>query len=251
MPPSGIVYQYFLIAPHVLLLPVLGAILYRRVYREFPIFCAYVLEEIVQSAVMIALIETPSTSVKSYSFAYLGMWAVSTSFRFGVVYEIFVYMLRNYAAVANFGKPLFRWAIVLLFSIAFGLTVYTGVYVQQAMVIGYVLDRATSVLQCGLLLTLFVFASKLALSWRSHAFGIALGMGIKASADLAASAVRSEIGPVHQIAINYFVMAAYHLCVLVWVFYLFAPEKSYAPKALPQHDLESWNVELERMLKQP
>jgi hypothetical protein len=46
-------------------------------------------------------------------------------------------------------------------------------------------------------------------------------------------------------------MATYHCCVLVWLLYVFVPEP--APdvvKELPEHDLEQWNAELQRLLLQ-
>jgi len=243
-------FQYLLIAPRVLLILVLIALFRRRLYREFPIFFGYIIEEIVQSAIMIALIESHATSRMRYAIAYSLMSVLNTAFTFGVLHEIFAFMFRNYVTLERFGKPLFRWMTVGLLSVAFGSAALTGAYTHQLMFIVHLFNRTASILQCGLLVGLFAFSSQLGLSWRSHIFGIALGVGITASADLATSAIRSQTGLAYQMPLNYFVMAAYHCCVLVWIFYLFAPEHSYAPKALPQHDLETWNLELERLLKQ-
>jgi hypothetical protein len=249
MTPRGFFFHYLLIVPHALLIVVLLALFRRRLYRQFPIFFAYIIEEILQSAFMITLIEVPSTPFKEYAIAYSLAFAVSTAFRFGVVYEIFAHMFRNYGALDRFLRPLFGWAIVGLLSVALGFAACTGAYSNHVMFVVHLLDRTASILQCGLLVGLFLFSSQLGLSWRSHVFGIALGVGIKASADLAASAIRSQMGFLYYRQLDYVVMATYHCCVLIWIFYLFAPERSYAPKALPQHDLETWNLELERLLK--
>jgi hypothetical protein len=249
MPLSGFVWQYLLIAPRILLVVVLVVLVRRKLYRQFPIFFAYVVEEIVQS-VMIWLIESPSTSQKEYAIAYSLAFAVSTAFRFGVLHEIFANIFRNYAGLHRFGTPLFRWLTVGLLSVAFVLAAFTGAYADQLMFVVHLFDRTASILQCGLLVGLFLFSSHLGLSWRSHVFGIALGLGIIASANLAASAIRSQTGATYYVALNYLVMVVYHFSVLLWIFYLFAPERSYSPTALPQHDLETWNLELERLLKQ-
>jgi hypothetical protein len=47
-------------------------------------------------------------------------------------------------------------------------------------------------------------------------------------------------------------MATYHVCVLIWFYYLLVPEKSVTTSAvsLPEHDLAIWNRELERLLQQ-
>lgn len=245
------IWHYLLIVPHALLVVVLIALLRKHRYKQFPIFFAYVVQEIIQSFVMISLIESPSTTGGQYHIAYTVSLILNTAFYFGILHELFSHIFRNYAALRKFGKPLFGWITVGFLVITLGLAVYTGAYGNQLMFLSYLFDRTAGVLQTGLLICLFLFSSRLGLSWRSHVFGITFGMGILASADLISAAIRSQTGFTYYMALDYFGMVSFHLCVLVWIFYLFAPEKSYAPKALPAHDLESWNIELERLLKQP
>jgi hypothetical protein len=47
-------------------------------------------------------------------------------------------------------------------------------------------------------------------------------------------------------------MATYNGCVLIWIFYLVAPEREpqMTVNALPKYDLEIWNQELQRLLQQ-
>jgi len=48
-------------------------------------------------------------------------------------------------------------------------------------------------------------------------------------------------------------MVAYHVSVLIWFYYLLVPEKNVSkPKVPPppEHNLEVWNQELERLLHQ-
>jgi hypothetical protein len=247
---SGYIFQYLLIAPRVLLLAVLAILIRRRLYREFPFFFAYVAQEIVQSIVMIALYESPAITGDQYTIAYSIAFGVRTAFSFGIMYEIFTHMFRSYVVVERWGRAIFRWAAILLLLFGFGLALYTGSYGPRLVFVVQLLNRTASILQCGLLCGLFIFSSHLGLSWRSPIFGIAFGIGILASADLIASAIRSQTGLAFQTPLNYFTLAIYHCCVMVWVFYLFAPERRYAAAALPQHDLETWNLELERLLKQ-
>ena len=160
-------------------------------------------------------------------------------------------MFRNYAAFGRFGKPLFRWATVWLLLTGLALAAYSGGYdPRQLMLIVHPLDRAANILQCGLLIGLFLFSSYLGLSWRSYLFGIALGMGCVASSSLVISAIRSQTGATYTVLLNYITLAAYHGCVLIWVLYLWAPERAsqYNLKALPENDVESWNHELQHLL---
>ena len=81
-----------------------------------------------------------------------------------------------------------------------------------------------SVVQSGLWLLLIGFSSYFGLSWRSLAYGIAFGLGIFASVDLATEAMRVWTGPVAGYAFDFVSMATYHCCVVIWLVYLLAPE---------------------------
>jgi hypothetical protein len=248
-----VAWNYLLIAPHALLLGVFLLLLRDRAYRRFPAFFLYVIAEVLQFGVLYTILQWPSATGMDYAIAYTSGLAVSTALRFGVIHEIFAEMFRNYPALDRFGKPLIRWVAVGLLLGGLLLAVYTqSSNSTQLLFVVRVLDRTASILQCGLLLGLFAFSSYLGLSWRSRVFGVALGLGLFASVELIASAVRSETGFVYNTFLNYLTMGTYHICVLIWGFYLLAPERSsqYALKTLPEHDLDSWNQELQRLLRQ-
>jgi hypothetical protein len=46
--------------------------------------------------------------------------------------------------------------------------------------------------------------------------------------------------------------STYHLCVLIWFYYLLVPQKSATTSAvlLPENNLDIWNRELERLIQQ-
>jgi len=248
-----LVWNYLLIVPHLLLLVVLVALLRSRLHRQFPIFFTYVAAEIVQFMVLFVMLKSPSITGREYGIAYSCGFALSTALRLGIVHEIFAHMFRNYTVLNRFGKPVFRWVTVGLLLAGLTLAAYAGGHDPAWLLsVVHVLDRAASILQCGLLIGLFFFSTYLGLSWRSYIFGIALGVGIFASVELVTSAIRSETGYAYNAYLNYITMATYHCCVLIWAFYLLAPEQvsQYALKAAPEIDLESWNQELQRLLRQ-
>jgi hypothetical protein len=243
-------WDYLLIAPRLLLVVALVALLRHRLYRQFPMFFAYVVSEIVQGAVIFPMIFSHFSRSDIYAAAYYSGLALSTALRFGIIHEIFAHMFRNYAVLHRLGKPLFRWVTVGLLLLGLALAAYRGGHDARPLAsMVHVLDLAASILQCGLLFALFFFSSYLGLSWRSYLFGIAFGLGAFASANLMAAAIRSETGFVYNTPLNYFTMATYQCCVLVWVFYLLAPERvtQYSLKKLPENDLEVWNQELQRL----
>lgn len=246
-------WHYLWIVPHLILIGVAVAMWRRRLVRQFPVFFAYVIEEVIQFLVLYPMVLMPSVSSYTYlQYEALGL-AISTGLRFGIIHEIFAYTFRNYPSLNAFGKPVFRWGTAVLLLLGLFAALFAGGNdTQHVMAILQVLSRTASFLQCGLLVILFLFSSYLGLSWRNQVFGIALGLGTFACVDLAAAAIRAEFGTEHTTSLYYCTTAVYHICVLVWLAYLWLPEKvtQFSVKAVPEHDLESWNEELQRLIRQ-
>ena len=245
--------DYLMIVPHLLLIGVLAALCRKKLYREFPLFFTYAAAELFQFIVLFGMLLVPKVTGRQYSIAYWVGLALSNVLRFGVIHEIFAHVFRNYPSVRAYGAPAVRWGTVGLLATALGLALYTGGdSLDRLRTLVFLLDRTASIMQCCLLLALFAFARYLALSLRSHVFGIALGLGIFASVELAVAALRSQLGYSGNAALNYVSMATYHICVVIWLAYLWAPERSsqYLVKAVPEHDLEDWSKELQRLIQQ-
>ncbi len=244
---------YLLIAPHILILGVCWVMVRRHLHRQFPIFFSYLVFETIQFAIAFWMILSASSTPSGYTTVYTIDLAGSTLLRFGILYEIFRHLVRHYAILERFGKPLLSWVAMGLLLAAVVLAFYTsGNGTDHLLYVIYVLDRTAVILQCGLLLALFALSSYLRLSWRSRVFGIALGVGVVASVELAAAALRTQLAFSDQSFLDYLTMSAYHFSVLIWLVYLWAPERSpqFAVKAVPQHDLEVWNEELQRLIQQ-
>jgi hypothetical protein len=246
-------WHYLWIAPHLILIGVAFAMWRRNLVRQFPVFFAYVVEEVIQFLVIYPMAVTPSVSVHTFTqFEALGL-AVSTGLRFGVIHEIAAYTFRNYPALSVFGKPVFRWGTAILLILGLLAAVFVGGNdPQRVLAILWVLSRTASFLQCGLLLIVFLFSSYLGLSLRNQMFGIALGLGVFACVDLISAAIRTEFGTANTTFLNYYTMGVYHICVLIWLAYLWLPERAsnFAVRSVPEHDLESWNKELQRLIQQ-
>jgi len=249
-------WYYLWIAPHLLLVVILVVMLVRGLHRLFPMFFLYTLFEICQFALLLYTAfhyRYHSNFGAEYTRFYSAGLALSTTLRFGVIYEAVVQLLRNYPALEKSGRSGFRMVTAALLLLAVGVAASTPGHVTSGLLISItqVLNQAVSVLQCGLLIFLFSFSRYFALSWRSQAFGIALGLGIFASVELATSALRLHLGPSGNNFLNYFTMGTYHLCVLIWLFYLIASggPPSYNSQDFSQHDLEAWNLQLQKMVK--
>jgi len=226
----------------------------RRLPREFPLFFSYLAFHIIEGAVSVLVYYR----FGRYSWPYLYEWwaaqGIGIGLRFGVIWEIFSHVFRPYEGLRHAGALAFRWAIVLLLVAAIVAAVAGPAHEPDfagnlALKGAVVLERSLDVVQCGLLVLLFLFASYFALTWRNYVFGIALGFGVMASVELLAAALATQFLSVSDAVLNSLPRIAYAVATIIWVIYLARPEPSRPNlTALPQHDLEKWNQELLELL---
>ena len=170
---------------------------------------------------------------------------------FGVIYELVNQMILSRSSLAKTIRPVMRWSAAVLLLLTAVVSARLGLTVERVMNVFEVLDFSTSVLQVGLLLVLFLFSRALRVSWRSLPVGIALGLGILGCVELS-TAPLFAVFRVHRYAlIDDVRMAGFHACVLVWLAYLVFPkrEPKFTGTPLQKSDLESWDEELQRMVR--
>ena len=118
----------------------------------------------------------------------------------------------------------------------------------------HLLEQTVFVIELGLVVFLFLFAAYFHLSWDRLSFGILLGLGVSACVHLATWAVVANASPSDhtRTLLEFLNMAVYHLCVLIWLYYLLVPKKVVTKfeAPLPENNLALWNRELERLLQQ-
>lgn len=253
MYPHSFLWHYLWLAPYALQVFIVLTMVRRKLVHEFPVFLTYTVFEMIQGGTLFALDHMPSVSAPQYWEAYWASLVLSITLRFALIHEIFCHVFHDYAALQELVRLLFRWAAALLLLVAVVVSAYAPPTEGYRFLTGvYVVNRAVDLIQTGLLVFLFLFSSYFKLSWRSYPYGIALGLGIFSSVDLATSAIRASVGPaLGNYQFDFITMATYHCCVLVWLVYLLAPESSYrAVQGLPDDNLKRWNSELERLLLQ-
>jgi hypothetical protein len=240
------------ITPHVLL-GVLAVILCkRRLYREFPVFLAYVLYEIAEFILLFTLHAVPSVTRDQYAYAYSATLMLSIALRFGVIDEVCKDLFRESQFLKVSARKSLQCVTGLLLVIGVLLAVYAPGDNSVRWHAGVsVVNRGAAMIQCGLLLSLLLFSRFLGLSWRRPAFGIALGLGVLTSVDLAFFALRAEFSSdVARELLNLLITGAYLVCVLIWIGYSLAPELELAsPTVVPRDEVETWNTEFQRLLR--
>ena len=250
--PHSFLWHYLWVAPCILL-ALLALLMWKRgLHREFPAFFCYALFEAAGGGIIYAVDLSPHVSGSVYWRIYFLFLIVEVFIKFLVIGEVFTHLLRHYPSLAGLAKVLISGLGVVLVFTATVLAAYaspTGVWLIAAT---RILGRSVSVVQCGLILFLFLFAAHFHLRWRSPAFGITLGFGIVASVYLAYWALLAGwLFGQKSYLLDFVNMATYHICVMIWFYYVLGPQKSPAVSAvdLPEHNLDIWNRELERLLQ--
>ncbi|MHB8216126.1 MAG: hypothetical protein ACYDDS_08615 [Candidatus Sulfotelmatobacter sp.] len=253
--PHSLLWHYLWIGPHILQ-AVLAVLLWRRgLHRQFPVFFSYLVFGAAEESILYVMDVVPLGSVTAWWVAFSIGLVIEGIFRLAVMGELFFHLLRSRPALAKVGGRLITYAGAVLVLLATLAAAYAPVDSQQ-FAIGYrahLLQQTLYMIECGLILFLFLFTAGFKLTWDRATLGIALGRGISSSVHLATWAVMANGGmPQSRYLLDFLNMATYHLCVLIWFYYLLIPQKSGATSAvsLPENHLDIWNRELERLLHQ-
>jgi hypothetical protein len=172
-----------------------------------------------------------------------------------LISDIFASVFGSYSALAHLGKLLIRWAGALLVIVATAIGARAPIDNSFWFIPAtHILQEAMYIVISGLILLLFAAAAYYRLAWNHRVFGIALGMGISACVHLATWAVIANGGlpDPRRYVLDFLNMATFHVAVVIWFYYLLAPEKVAVKSvtALPENNLAIWNRELERLLQQ-
>jgi hypothetical protein len=250
--PHSLLWHFLWVAPCVLLAALALVMWRRRLQREFPAFFAYAVFEALGGGIIYAIDVSP-VSGPTYWRSYFFFLLVEVFIKFVVVGEVFTHLLRQYPSLGRIAKVLISGVGVVLVFTATMIAAYATPSSFWLISATRILGRSVSVVQCGLILFLFVFAAYFHLRWERSVFGITLGFGIAASVYLAHWAVMADwLFAEKSYLLDFIYMATYLVCVLIWFYYLLIPQKVATTSAviLPENNLDIWNRELERLLQQ-
>lgn len=232
-----------------------AVLIWRRFYREFPWFLLFTAAAVIQSVILAAMVFGHLVSGRAYFDTYRIGISVETALCFAVLYELLKRIIRDFPVLSGVSGSLYRLAAVSLMLMALVLAWYAPATAPgKYMASFFVLQRTSRLLQCGLLIFLFVFARSFGLSWRNRAFGIAFGFGVSAAMSLINATIRVRIQPVSWNRTDDILTLMSQLGdlagVLIWMAYLLPKETkgNSPPPTLPKTDLEAWNRELRRLV---
>jgi hypothetical protein len=249
----SLLWHYLWVAPNVLLL-VLAALIWRRnLGQQYPVFLFFaVVSAIEQLTVYIADI-LPSVSGETWYYIFGGGLLIEALIKFALIGQMFGFLLGMYPSLAKLGRLLISGVGVSLVLVATVVAAYTPKNNIYSIVSGvHIFEQTIYMIECGLIVFVFGFAAYFKLRWSRSAFGITLGLGISACVHLATWALMANphFPAPYQIRLVFLNMATYHVCVLIWFYCLLAPQKIVTTSLVltPDHNLNVWNQELERLL---
>jgi hypothetical protein len=214
---NELVYYGLWIAHPVLQAGVAAVMAWRKQHRTFPIFFSYTISQICIFALLF-----PVQTFGSYVVYFFSYWicsAISLTLGFAVIHEIFLNVFRPYHTLKDLGTVLFKWAGLVLLLVAGVVAAASpgsaeGPLVQAVITV----QRCVRVIQCGLVLFLLVFSRYLGVCWRQQSFGVAMGFGSFAAAELVTVALNAS-GYLPERAVSVWNMVAYNVAIFVWMGY--------------------------------
>ena len=219
---------------------------HRKLHRELPTFFSYLVYQCLWALALFL-----SLSGKNYVYTYWVGDAVSMALGFAVIYELFAIVLQDYEAIRNLGFLLYKWsAVVLLFVAVISCATTQGSETNQWVAALLTLERGVRIVQCGLLAFLFLFAKYLGLSWRSYAFGVALGFALFVSVELVVTAARWHAGTVGREMYYWLKPLSFDCATLIWAVYVLQREpKTNAQPRFSPSELDNWNLALRQLVQ--
>lgn len=217
--------------------------------KEYPFFFSYVLFQGLTCALLHLLYfgwMLHAVDKRTYFYLYWVQSALADLFALAVFRELFFAAFKPFAGLRDMARVVFRWAAVALILIGCAVMMSSSLPGAQRVELVVVnLERAISIMQCAMLLFLFMGSSYLGLPRSSHVFGLSLGFGILAMANLVyyiAMALKGYELVQHSLILHLTPVIAFALAPAIWTVYAFWAEPVREVVEVPVNSpLLRWN----------
>ncbi len=226
--PHSLLWHYLWVGSDVLLL-VLALLTWRRLNKLFPAFFLYLVFEGMQGLTLYVMDLAPRGVVSAdlYWRTDIVLLVMEVVVKLAVIREIFSGLVSSRPSVARTGKYLVVSVGLVLLALAAVAGAHAPAVPNQApssvrLVAHYqVLEQAIYLVEAGLLLFIYLFAAYHHLIWSRQQHGIALGLSISACVGLGVFAIYATriVFPGLRL-LDFFNTTTYHVCVLLWFYYL-------------------------------
>jgi len=216
----------------------------RNQWKKFPLFSVYCALSSLTGVALYLL--SHSTLMGPF---YWGSQMALMFLEFAVTYEVFSRLFAQQDALRRLAGSVLYWSL-LAFLVLGAVTLYAQPPVsgQSYAPALYVISEALRILEVGLLTTLLIFSRAFGINWRQPVFGLALGMAVLATFDLAAIAVRAHFGMDTISLMNVVRGISFTTSLLVWLGYSLLPTQVTVYASLPaKSHLEQWNQAVRKL----
>ena len=239
--------EYISILQVLVSLLVLGVMFYRRVAVVFPALVGYLATSALCGIITLPLflfhsqLHIPGPlAYKLYFFSYYVSQVVGLCLVVMVIYGVFSEAMRPFPGLQRIGRIVFRWVGVVSFVVAIALAIGPQTFAKDASAVA-VLQNVTSQLEQGinvLILCLLIFVSfsirPLGLTFRSHLFGVVLGLALTSTVQLVQAAWVATAGAHSMYSPVYiFGMVGTAVSTAVWGVYFALPQPERRMILLP------------------
>ena len=219
----------------------------RKLLRQFTFFASYLLFLTLLDGTRFFCYRQFGLSTWTYYSVYWVGTALANIAAIAVLYEIFCTAFKPFAGLQDLAKIVFKWAGGSILFV--GIVVFISSPASSAGAPHHWLaasvhdfERIVGVLQCALLIFLFIGSQHLGLSMRNRVFGFALGFGFDAFCTILLYTALSS-SHLSKIPLwSQLLPMAYSASLLIWVGYLLKPEPSRESIHIPvTSPLLRWN----------
>lgn len=169
----------------------------------------------------------------AYFFTYWASYALEAILSLMVIYSIFRLAMAPLKGLQTLGMLVFRWVAAISVAVAVGVAVAPHLTRTQFMVAMVTqLQQTSSILTLCLLLFVCFAIRPMGLSYRSRIFGVSLGLGLMATANLLSAALIAH-SPSMYTALSIISGVAECIALLSWSAYFAFPEPKRRMIVLP------------------
>jgi hypothetical protein len=217
------------------------SMVYRGLVRQFPFFFTYTVFVTARDLVLTSL----PYGRNAYSTVFWWGEAAAILLSLVVIFEVGFHLVGRYPFLRFILKALSIAGVIAAIG-ALAMLFWTQGPAGANLALERIIftERSVRFLQACLLILTLALMSRLGLTWRNYALGIAAGFGVYSALDLTLLELRAHL---HAVTDNSFVLlrsAAYNLGVLIWAAYFLLPLGEGVINRLPDNDLGQWNDEL-------
>jgi hypothetical protein len=242
---TKLLMEYSIFADLFITVGVLVLMARKRVLREFAFLGAFLavgcMEDVISLPILFFRKYLGISKVLAYDIYFCTHWVVfftETVLLLLVIYSVFRQAMKPLDGLHRAGKIVFRWvggvSVALSLALALGPHTSASTGINLAATVSGQIQQGINVLMLCLLLFVCFCTRYLGLTYRSHIFGVSLGLGIYAATGLIESAwIANGIG--QTVYSPVFVFSALGSCValLTWAGYFALPEPARKMILLP------------------